>query len=57
MKEDFEELLNYCLYICDDTEILLDLSVIQIKYFSDMYTEDDYNELIGIDRKLREQFR
>jgi len=57
MKKRFEDLLNYCLYICEDEDSLLDLNILQLKLFSNTWTEEDYKELILIDKKLRLQYK
>jgi len=55
--KDFEDTLNYCLYICYDEDIKIDLQVMSIKYYSGLCTDEDYKSLLKLEKKIQRQFR
>lgn len=55
--KDFEKTLNYCLYICDDDDILIELSDLQIKKITRTAGEKDFKRVIEIEKLLQKQFR
>lgn len=55
--KDFSDTLSYCLYICDDDEIKLELYEIQILFITNFAQKKDLKRLKRLEKILQKQFR
>lgn len=56
-NKDFEETLIYCLYICDDEDIKLELHKLQIKFITEIAQKEDLKRLKQLEKLIQKQFR
>jgi hypothetical protein len=56
-NKDFEETLSYCLYVCDDEDIKLELHKLQIKFLAEIAQKKDLNRLKQLEKTIQKQFR
>jgi FAD synthase len=56
-NKDFEETLIYCLYICNDEDIKLDLHKLQIKFLAEITQKKDFKRLKQLEKDIQKQFR